>query len=256
VRVEAIYLSPVKSLGLQRVENARVGEAGFAGDRLFFVVDERGRLCTQRQCGALVRVAAAWDEASDRLRLRFPDGAEVEGSAAGGDPIVTRFFGTDLSANLVDGPFAAALSAFAGQPLRLVRAKPGTAFDDHPVSLCSEASVAALATAARAGDLDERRFRPNIYVSGVDAHGEDGWIGAAVAVGDDVVLHVAMRDARCVITTHNPATGEPDIDTLNVIAAYRTDQPKQANFGVYATVERSGVVSVGDTITVLDRITS
>ena len=35
----------------------------------------------------------------------------------------------------------------------------------------------------RLGSISERRFRPNFYISGCDAHGEDAWIGGAVRLG-------------------------------------------------------------------------
>ena len=50
------------------------------------------------------------------------------------------------------------------------------------------------------------------------------------------------------MTTHNPDSGEHDFDTLRMITAYRTDQPKEVNFGVYGSVEQMGEVAVGDDV--------
>jgi uncharacterized protein YcbX len=50
------------------------------------------------------------------------------------------------------------------------------------------------------------------------------------------------------VTTQNPDTGEVDLNTLKIIASYRTDQPKSANFGVYATVVEPGVAATGDEV--------
>jgi uncharacterized protein YcbX len=55
-------------------------------------------------------------------------------------------------------------------------------------------------------------------------------------------------DPRCAITTHTPATGERDADTLRLILSYRPS-PRSAYFGVYGIVERPGVVSVGNVVT-------
>jgi uncharacterized protein YcbX len=38
------------------------------------------------------------------------------------------------------------------------------------------------------------------------------------------------------------------MDTLKIIASYRTDQPKEVNFGVYCTVIEAGGASVGDEV--------
>jgi uncharacterized protein YcbX len=50
------------------------------------------------------------------------------------------------------------------------------------------------------------------------------------------------------MTTLNPDSGRQDLDTLNLIAAYRTDQPKEVNFGVYCTVRQEGTIAVGDEV--------
>jgi uncharacterized protein YcbX len=132
--------------------------------------------------------------------------------------------------------------------VRLVKAeKAGTSFDGFPLSMCSVASLGALAAAAGKEHDDGRRFRQNIYISGSGPHEEDTWLGGEVRVGR-ALLRVKMLDPRCVITTHSPDTGETDMNTLKIIASYRTDQPKEANFGVYCTVAEPGEASLGDEV--------
>ena len=38
------------------------------------------------------------------------------------------------------------------------------------------------------------------------------------------------------------------MDTLKIIASYRTDQPKEVNFGVYCTVAEPGEAAAGDEV--------
>ncbi len=146
------------------------------------------------------------------------------------------------------GPWAEALSSFAGVAVRLMRPDRRHAFDALPVSLLSAASIDALRESSGNHGLEVRRFRPNVLVSGAEAaHEEDGWLQRDVQVGTAVVRPL-MRDPRCAIITHSPDTGERDFDTLRAITAYRTDQPKEVNFGVYAGVITPGEVRVGDEI--------
>jgi len=56
ITVEAIHLAPVKSLGLVHPHNVQVERRGIAEDRRLFVIDQHGRLVTQRTHGALVQV--------------------------------------------------------------------------------------------------------------------------------------------------------------------------------------------------------
>ncbi len=250
IHVESMYISPVKSLALQRIDGARLEKPGIAGDRAFYIIDARRKLITQREHFPLVQVRAEYDVAKGWLRLAFPDGAAVEGVAEQGDPIDddAGFFGRPLSGTIVRGGFGEALSEFAGQPLRLVRPQTiGSTFDGYPISMCSMESIEALARAAKEETVDGRRFRQNIYIRGTTAHGEDEWIGGTVRIGA-AVLRVKIRDIRCVMTTRSPDTGEHDLDTLKIIASYRTDQPNEVNFGVYATVIEPGEANVGDNV--------
>lgn len=248
MRVAAIYSAPVKSLALSALESADLGSNGIPGDRAFFLVNERERLVTQREAPALAQVKVAYDPASDVLALAFPDGRTVSGAPKDAEAMSARFFGMrDVAGAVVDGPWAEALSEHCGVALRLVRSA-GNSFDALPVSMLSSASVDALRASSGEPAIDERRFRPNIYIAGVDeAHGEDAWIGREVRVGEAVV-RVLLRDPRCEMTTHDPDTGARDFNTLRLIAAYRTDQPKDVNFGVYGVVVTPGRIAVNDDV--------
>src|SRR5205823_4939221 len=70
IRVDSMYISPVKSLALRPIERARVEKPGIAGDRAFFIIDEAGKLFTQRQYGGLVQVAARYDVDAGDLRFQ------------------------------------------------------------------------------------------------------------------------------------------------------------------------------------------
>jgi len=118
--------------------------------------------------------------------------------------------------------------------------------------LLSTGSIDALRRSSGVAAFEARRFRPNVLVAGAERpHEEDEWLGASVRIGA-AVIRVRMRDSRCVMTTLNPDTGEHDHDTLNMISSYRTDQPKEVNFGVYGTVVQAGEMAVGDEIHVIE----
>ncbi len=248
MRIDSIYISPVKSLALQRLERAQVGKRGIPEDRRFFVVSDKARLITQREVGSLTQARATFTLDPETLRLEFPGGTVVEGRPVSAEPITSRFFGErDVEGFVVEGDWSAALSEFAGLSLRLVRAAK-SAFDGFPLSLCSIGSLDALRASSGEHSIEERRFRQNIYISGAAAHEEDTWIGGTVRIGGTAVAKVHMADPRCAMITHDPETGERDMNTLKMITAYRTDQPKEANFGVYASVETPGEIAVGDEV--------
>jgi uncharacterized protein YcbX len=250
MHVEALYISPVKSLAVNSVERVQVGKAGIVGDRAFFLIDDEGRLFTQRDHFPLVQVGAAYDAHEGHLSLSFPDGV-VAGVVERGEPVTAPFWGgRPVSGRAVRGPWSDALSDFAGRKLRLVQPEPGQAFDGYPLSMCSMESLAALADAAGVERVDGRRFRQNVYVSGAAGpHAEDAWMGREVRIGGAVV-RVKRQDARCVITTRSPDTGEHDLNTLKIIATYRTDDDtsNDVHFGVYCTIVEAGEISVGASV--------
>ena len=55
---------------------------------------------------------------------------------------------------------------------------------------------------------------------------------------------------RCAVTTQNPDSGAPDLDTLKALAAYRrvVETTEPLPFGVYAVVAVPGRVRVGDPV--------
>jgi uncharacterized protein YcbX len=164
--------------------------------------------------------------------------------------VTARFFGQyDVAAFETPGPWNEALARFIGMPVRLVRAADRrSGVDALPVSLLSSASVAKLRDTSGEAAIDERRFRPNLYIGGAaEPHEEDAWIERHVHIGG-ALLHVRMRDPRCMMTTLSPDTGVRDMNTLRLITEERPDQPNESNFGVYATVVRPGAVAAGDSV--------
>jgi len=239
----------VKSLGLLHPEELYLGSDGVGIDRVFYLVDENGKLFDGSRLGPLVRIRASFNPDANHLSLVFPDGETAEGEAAAdGETVVTSFWGRPVAGREVPGPWSERLSRFAGRPIRLMRPeRPGDASDAWPASLVSTGSLAELSRHA-GGAVDARRFRMLIEVEGCEPHEEDTWIGRAVRVGEAVV-RVQEPDSRCVVTTRDPETGIKDLDTLGLIAAYRGKRNgNKIDFGVYADVEAPGTIRVGDAV--------
>jgi uncharacterized protein YcbX len=264
LRVSRLSIAPVRALGLLHPASIDVNEAGVREDRRFYLVDQHGHIVDQLRASALVQVKAETDPDATWLRLTFPDGRVVEGDVVLDEPVRTSFYGREAVGRVVGGPWAAALQPFAhDRPLLLVRCdrpggtriRPGETEVRNTVSLVSDASVAGLARRLGVERLDARRFRMLIEVEGAtEPHEEDGWIGGRVEIGS-AVLRITKPDARCAITTHDPDTGERDLDTLRTILNYRGfragDPDRKIDFGVLGDVDVPGRISVGDEVRVL-----
>jgi uncharacterized protein YcbX len=250
-----IQVAPVKGLALGDRREVLLERTGVRENRRFHLVDAGGRLVNGKVDGRLALVRAAYDEAAGTLELVFPDGKAVGGEIGLGEAVTTSFFGRPVAGRFVVGPWSDALSAYVSRPLRLVADEPGDGGDRGrgAASLLSTASLEALRVAAGVdAPVDGRRFRMLFGVDGVPAHEEDGWLGLRVRVGEAVVVPRG-NVGRCAVTTQNPATGLPDLDTLRALVRYRggVETTEPLPFGVWAEVAEPGRVRLGDPVVLL-----
>jgi len=249
-RVSGLSVTPVKGLALHHPRELRMTTAGVAENRRFFLVDTRGRLVSGLHHGPLVSLRADYDETAERLAISFPDDRTIAGEVSLGEAVETDFWRTRVvTGRLVEGPWAEAISAFAGRELRLVKATSGGGgYDVQPVTLLSTASVAELERRAGQGGIGAERFRMLVEIDGCEPHEEDTWAGCDIRLGDATV-RVLGPVARCATTTRDPATGIRDIDVLAAIRNYRgLRERRRIDFGVYAEVREPGAVRVGDPV--------
>jgi uncharacterized protein len=261
MHVSRLSIAPVRALGLQHPDSIDVNAAGAVNDRRFYLVDGNGRLVDRITAGGLVRVSADTNPDATWLRMTFPDGKVIEGDVTLDEPVRTEMYGRLAIGHVVGGPWAAALDAFAGRPVLLVRCdapggtriRPGEENVRNAVSLVTDGSLAELARQLGIDRVDGRRFRMLIEIADAAAHEEDTWIGRSLAIGS-AVLEITKPDARCAITTQDPDTGQRDLDTLRTIIRYRGfregDPERKIDFGVLGEVLRAGRISVGDEIVV------
>jgi uncharacterized protein YcbX len=171
----------------------------------------------------------------DRRRALF---VTTEGHARTGKP----YRGKEHNLLHLHHAADAAGSLVARRGLHVEARDDGPFFDDQPVSVlltCWLRELEAIVGVA----LDPRRFRPNLYVETSPGWPrEAAYVGATIEV-DDVSLRVVSPIERCVTITYDQTTGESDPAILRALAQHR-----DTLMGVYCTVERTGVLRVGDAV--------
>lgn len=254
-----ISTTPVKGLRMLQGEQVELTRQGALEDRQFFLVDAEGTMVSATRIGPLLEIVPDYRSGPGgrSLSLAFPDGSVVGGPVEHGDPVDVSFYGLDLSARAVAGPFSEAVSAHCGIDLRLVERpenRPGV--DRGSIAgttLLGTGSLRRLEEAAaesgQPGEIDHRRFRMTFGVDGIEPHEEDSWLGTEVEVGE-ALLRIHDRVGRCAATTRDPEAGEVDLKTLHHIRSYResVDCDEGIPFGVYASVKRPGTVRLGDAV--------
>jgi uncharacterized protein YcbX len=250
-RVARISIAPVKALGLVHPDEVELGPRGVEGNRRFWLVEADGRLVSNKRHRSLLQVRPEWSEETRELALTFPDGTRVDGVVELGDQVFDQpMYTYPVKSRRVHGPWEDAISRYAGEPLTLLWAEEGAPDRLYAgtATLVSRESVQRLAEVAGEESIDPRRFRMTFDIEGVRPHEEDDWIGTEVRVGAATVK-VHGDVGRCAITTLDPDTGEPTVDTLKALASYRKDGAKEPlPLGVYAQVLVPGRVRVGDEV--------
>jgi hypothetical protein len=250
ITVTALSITAVKGTRVRNVDSIELGPTGARGDRRFYVIDDRGRMVNGKVVVDLQTVVADWNEDTSELALVFPDGSRVAGVVNSGPAVATTFFSFPREAVAPDGPWSEALSEHFGRPLRVVRTD--SAVDRGPggaASLISSASVTRLAEVASCDAVNPRRFRMLIEVDGLEAHGEDAWVGHRVRIGE-AELAFNGHVGRCAITQRDPDTAERDLPTLDLLRSYRgeLETTEPLPFGIYGEVIFSGRVAIGDPV--------
>ena len=290
IEVAQLWRFPVKSMGGHRVDAVRVDPRGVHADRLWAVRDmENDVTASARRLPKLLGCAAAYvtDPGADagpgnvpEVTITFPDGSQCSSS----DPAVHQRLSAlvDREVRLTPLPpladtsrhrlslqqskanFSAAevrrdfgLSESEALPdttvftpkqiLTLARfsTPPGTFVDLGPVHLMSSTSLGSLASGAE--PVDVRRFRPNVLVDVARPDGdfpEEAWVGGDVEIGT-ATMHITIKTIRCVV----PTRPQPGLDLDRGLTRQLVDRTDRF-LGVYADVTRSGLLRVGDTVSV------
>ncbi|MEO6196521.1 MAG: MOSC domain-containing protein [Dehalococcoidia bacterium] len=262
--VAAIWRFPMKSAMGESLNASLVTARGIAGDRAYALVDTDGRISTAkipRKWGALYSSRARYltEPADDDLppaEITFPDGERMMTSAPGFEARMAELVGREVKVIterpeklLLESPRLGKVPEGDDEPTIDFPVLNGF-FDLGSLHLLTTATLSRLRSLSPDTRFEPRRFRPNIVVEtppGAEGFVENEWPGKVLAIGDDVRIKVTMPTIRCVVTTlaQDDLPNEPAV--LKTAA-----QHNSANVGVYAMVERGGMIRRGDRITIVD----
>jgi uncharacterized protein YcbX len=258
VSIASLHVYPIKSCGGVALTEVMVIETGFEFDRAWMVVGPTGEFVTQRELPRMALIQPTLK--TTEMVLRAPGMLalhialdSVEGA------VRAKVWHDEVAAYDMGDLCAQWFTDFLGRPLRLVRFDPEqkrlsdhrwtgaldaeNAFaDGFPILVASTAGLAEFNRRLVAQGQDAvtmARFRPNLVLDGLDAHGEDS-LADIVFDTDDGPVHLKLVKpcARCSIPDVDPATGEPGHAVGDVLASYRADARMNGalTFGMNAVI--------------------
>jgi uncharacterized protein YcbX len=258
----SLHRYPVKSMMGEELNSSEVGPRGLYGDRHFALSDQ-----------ATGKVASAKNPSKwpNLFAFRAVYAAPINGGLI--PPVRITFPGGDTLIS-GDARIDGALSASVGRPVRLLGSAPErgtleeywpdveglarrdevteeaipseTFFDCAAVHLLTTATLAELRRLYPGGQVEARRFRPNLVIgTSAEFTGfvEGGWTDRIVLIGDQVKLKVTGPCGRCVMTTLAQGDLSQDVGVLRTAAKYN-----QAQVGAYASVIQGGIIRRGDAV--------
>ncbi len=256
-RIDSLWRYPVKSMRGEELDEAFASFSGIYGDRLFAFESSASPkgfpYLTAREQQRLLQY---------RPHFRHPDKAArpinlTEAESMGANPVwadpselMVDVETPDEQTLAIDDPaLIDMLRTNIDQKHQLTLMRSERAMTDcRPVSIFSLQSARQLAEETGT-PIDKRRFRANVYVDLASAQGfaENEFVGRSVRIGPKVVVTVLERDARCVMITLDPDTGEKTPSILKKVA-----QAHEGMAGVYGAVMVEGMLHKGDPVEVLD----
>ena len=245
--LDQLWVYPIKSCAGVQLNEALLIETGLEFDRAWMVVDAQGVFVTQRE---LPRMALVQPKLKTlEMVLRAPgmmalhialDTVEKATRVQVWDDTVAAYDMGDLAAQW--------FTDFLGKPLRLVRFDPEqkrlserawtaaieaeNAFSDgFPLLVTCTASLDEMnrrLSLAAQPEVTLARFRPNLVLAGLDAHGEDHLDELKFSTSDgEICLKLVKPCTRCSIPDVDPLTGVPGRSVGDVLASYRADARMQ-----------------------------
>jgi MOSC domain-containing protein len=256
-KIDSLWRYPVKSMRGEELDEAFAGYSGIYGDRLFAfrsAANHKGfPYLTAREQRRLLQY---------RPRFRYPEKAArpinlIEAESKNANPLSADLAELVVDVETPDGETLAIDDPVLIETLRVdidpkhqvtLMQSQRAMTDCRPVSIFSLQSAQQLAEETGT-PVDKRRFRANVYVNLASSKGfaENELVGRSLRIGPKVVITILERDARCVVITLDPDTGEQAPAILKKVA-----QAHDGMAGVYGAVLVEGMLHKGDSVEVLD----
>jgi uncharacterized protein len=267
--ISRLLVYPIKSCAGVELKESLLIETGLEFDRAWMVVDEKGEFLSQRELPRMALIAPQLKQfemvlrAPGMLALHIAlDAVEHACTVRVWDDECAAFDMGDIAAQWFTDFLMQELPAgIQPMKLRLVRFDPdhkrasnrkwtqgrevlNQFSDGYPVLVLSEASLDELNSrleAAGHGRVGIERFRPNIVLTGLQAHDEDrcDQLHLQTAQGE-VILALIKPCQRCPIPNVNPLTAVSSPEVSALLQTYRQDARLNGaiTFGMNAMVWR------------------
>ena len=243
-KIAQLFIYPIKSCSAIELKEALLTDTGLDLDRAWMLVDEAGVFVTQRELPRMTLIQPLLNTFEMIVKAPGMAPLHVPIEEVGAPVSVTVWEDTAKAFDMGDDA-ADWFSTFLKKTVRLVRFDPAqtrlsslawtdgleakNGFDDgFAILVTSAASLQTLndkLEAAGEQQVTMQRFRPNIVLTGIDAHDEDrlGTLHIATKEGDVQLKHVKPC-VRCTIPDVDLQNGKQGTAVADMLQSYRANQ--------------------------------
>lgn len=265
-----LWRYPVKSMLGEPLEEMFVTPAGAIGDRTWALRDlSTGKIASAKKHPVLLSFRAHHEvqptaTEPGNVIIEMPDGRDMPADTAETSDRISDIVGLPLrlenKARALEKTSIDRETVFGDNPVAKFKPewtletmpdhfqlKSDSFFEISSIFILTSGSIEHLRKCqGGTAMVDQRRFRPNIYLETGDGTGgfvEDAWTGGALTIGERLVLDEFSGTVWCVTSTLPQEELPRDLSVLRTIA-----QHHQGCLGVYGTVRLPGRIRVGDPV--------
>lgn len=262
MRLQDIFIYPIKSLGGIRLRQSQVEIMGLTYDRRWMLVDDAGLFLSQRKHHHMALLQVELTEKGLKVyhKRHREHSLFIPFAPQAKDLVLVTVWDDSMMGQVVSEKADRWFSSMLGISCRLVYMPSSTkrpvekdyAVKGENVSF-ADAMPYLMIGQGSLDDLNKKmpeplpmnRFRPNFVFSGGEAFEEDHW--DLVKIGE-CTFKVAKACARCVLTTVDQETGVAGKEPLKTLAGYRKNVDNKVLFGQNLIALTTGKVKIGDKV--------
>ncbi|WP_373818067.1 MOSC domain-containing protein [Glaesserella sp.] len=262
MKITQLNLYPIKSTRAYQVNQAFVQPQGLNFDREFMITEADGTFITARKEVLLYRLSAfpistglmICLDNGEQCMVRYQDFVEQQSGEVWGTHFLS-FVATDevnqwLSRHFERPVQLRWLGEKSRRTVKNFEPNPMSFGDSNPLLLVSEQSLKQVQQWSPV-PVSMEQFRGNIVIDGTQPFEEERW--RRVQIGE-VVFTFAQCCTRCILITRDVHTLalDPKAEPFRTLKQQHTNENGKPIFGIHLVPENSGVIRVGDSITLLD----
>lgn len=263
MKITALHIYPVKSLGGISLQEARITPKGLMYDRNWMLLDENGIFMTQRKYPKMALIQTKIENGDLIFSYKKTGStAVIPILKKYGVTLRSKVWSNSCEVQKVDSigewfsevfGFRCTLVFFPEQNIRTKETENGVVqnltslSDKSPVLITNTASLEELNSRLE-HKIPMNRFRPNIIFTGKKAYEEDAW--KSIRVGNTEFKTVEIC-GRCKLINVDHLTGEQTGQPLETLSTYRKID-REIKFGMRMSCEvkkeEQSIIKIGDKI--------